>query len=94
MDIYRNQPHGLSVLQAIRKQGTQRTPAAEGSSAPPRKPLNDRRLQPDRRRNQTEFQGPDRRRKRSRRSPGLLHPHTRQGTSVEDRRGRMVSTRA
>ncbi len=94
MDIYRNQPHGLAVLEAIRKQGTQQTPAAEASSVAPRKTLNDRRLQPDRRRAQTEFHGPDRRRKRSRRSPRLLHPHTRQPAPIEDRRGRMVSTRA
>lgn len=94
MDIYRNQPHGLTVLEAVRKQGSQRTPAAEESSAPPRKALSDRRLQPDRRRGQTEFQGPDRRKKRSRRSPGLLHPRTRQPTPIEDRRGRLVSTRA
>lgn len=94
MDIYRNQPHGLTVLETIRKQGAQRTPAAEESSAPPRKPLNDRRLQPDRRRAQAEFQGPDRRRRRSRRSPGLLHPRTHKAAPTEDRRGRMVSTRA
>lgn len=94
MDIYRNQPHGLAALEAIRKQGTQRTPAAEESSVAPRKTLNDRRLQPDRRRAQTGFRGPDRRRKRSRRSPRLLHPNTRQATPIEDRRGRMVSTRA
>lgn len=94
MDIYRNQPHGLTVLEGIRKQGNQRAQAAEESSAPPRKPLKDRRLQPDRRRTQTEFQGPDKRRKRSRRSPGLLHPHTRKPVPTEDRRGRMVSTRA
>lgn len=94
MDIYRNQPHGLNVLEAIRKQGTQRTPAMEGSSAPPRKPLNDRRLQPDRRRAQQEFKGPCRRRKSGRRSTALLHPHTRQPVSLEDRRGRMISTRA
>jgi hypothetical protein len=94
MDIYRNQPHGLSVLEAIRKQGPQRTPVAEEISAPPRKPLDDRRLQPDRRRAQSEFQGPDRRKKRSRRSPGLLHPRTRQAAPIEDRRGRLVSTRA
>jgi hypothetical protein len=94
MDIYRNQPHGLTVLQAIQKRGTQRPPAAEESAAPPRKPLNDRRLQPDRRRAQIDFKGPDRRRKRSRRSPRILHHPTRQATPTEDRRGRMVSTRA
>jgi|AntRauTorcE11898_2_1112593.scaffolds.fasta_scaffold02517_4 hypothetical protein len=94
MDIYRNQPDGLTVLQGLRKQGTQQTPAAEEPSAPPRKPVNDRRLQPDRRRVQFEFQGPDRRKKSSRRSPVLLHPNTRQAVPIEDRRGRLVSTRA
>ncbi|WP_150912779.1 hypothetical protein [Marinobacter halotolerans] len=94
MDIYRNQPHGISVMEAIRKQGTQRTPAAEASAAPPRKPTNDRRLQPDRRRAQKEFQGPDRRKRPSRRSPGLLHPRTRKPAPTEDRRGRLLSTRA
>ena len=94
MDIYRNQPHGLSVLEGIRMQGSPRVPAAGESSAPPRKPQNDRRLQPDRRRAQTAFQGPDRRRKHTRRSPGLLHPHTRKPVPTEDRRGRMISTRA
>ena len=94
MEIYRNQPQALTILEAIRKQGTQRTPATEESLAPPRKPLNDRRIQPDRRRAHAEFQGPDRRRRRSRRSPGLLHPQNRQPTPIEDRRGRMVSTKA
>ena len=92
MDIYRNQPHGLTVLQTIRKQGTQRTPAAEESAAPPRRPMNDRRMQPDRRRAQQEFAGPDRRKRGSRRSPGLLHPRTRKPAPTEDRRGRLVST--
>lgn len=94
MDIYRHQPHGLTVLEAMRKQGIQQTPAAEASSPPPRKPINDRRLRPDRRRVQLEFQGPDRRKKPSRRSPTLLHPRTRQPTPIEDRRGRVISTRA
>ncbi|MDI9245994.1 hypothetical protein [Marinobacter sp. CHS3-4] len=94
MDIYRNQPHGISVLESIRKQGTQRTPAAEESSAPPRRPLNDRRLQPDRRRAQRDFQGPDRRRNRSRRSTGLLHPRTRKPAPIEDRRGQILTTQA
>lgn len=94
MDIYRNQPLGITVLETIRKHGTQRTPAPEESSAPPRKPLNDRRLQPDRRRSQVKFEGPDRRKRHSRRSPRLLHPRTRKPAPTEDRRGRLVSTQA
>lgn len=94
MDIYRNQPHGLSVLQAIRKYGARKTPAAEESTAPPREVHNDRRLQPDRRRAQREFPGADRRTRRSRRSPGLLQSRTMQPASLEGRRGRRISTRA
>ena len=94
MEIYRNQHQGLAILETIRRQGTQRTPPAEESSAPPPKPLNDRRIQPDRRRVQADFKGPDRRRRHSRRSPGLLHPQSRKPTSIEDRRGRMLSTQA
>ncbi len=94
MDIYRHQPAGLAALQTIRKPGTQRTPAAEESVAPPRRPLRDRRMQPDRRRAQVAFDGPDRRKRHSRRSPRLLHPKTRMPAPAEDRRGQLVSTRA
>jgi hypothetical protein len=40
------------------------------------------------------FDGPERRKRRFRRSPLLLNPKTGQSASLEDRRGRLVSTSA
>lgn len=56
--------------------------------------VRDRRVQPDRRLRQLPFEGPDRRRKKSRRQPRLLHARTRKPTELEDRRGRNISTSA
>jgi hypothetical protein len=94
MDIYRNQHHPLTALEQTPGKPLRRTPEVEESTAAPRKRPMDRRMQPDRRRRQMEFDGPDRRRRRFRRSPLLLNPKTGQSANLEDRRGRLVSTSA
>lgn len=94
MDIYRNQSQPLTVLESLRKRKPITTPEPQQAAPSPEKPQGDRRVQPDRRRAQVAFEGPDRRKKRSRRSPRLLNPRTREAAPTEDRRGRLVSTRA
>jgi hypothetical protein len=94
MDIYRNQHHPLTALGQTPGKPLRRTPEAEESTAAPRKRPMDRRIQPDRRRRQMAFEGPERRKRRFRRSPLLLNPRTGQAASLEDRRGRLVSTSA
>ena len=94
MDIYRNQSQPLTVLESLRKRKPFTLPEPQQPTSAPEKPQVDRRVQPDRRRAQVPFAGPDRRRKRSRRSPRLLDPKTGQEAPAEDRRGRLVSTRA
>ncbi|WP_152206362.1 hypothetical protein [Marinobacter changyiensis] len=94
MDIFRTHTVPLTSLDKPKSGNTQRTPVAEGIKALPREHDSDRRYQPDRRRRQEEFDGADRRKRRTRRSPSLLHPRTGEATPLEDRRGRLVSTRA
>ncbi|MDK8464897.1 hypothetical protein [Marinobacter sp. SS13-12] len=94
MDIYRNQSQPLTVLESLRKRKPFTLPEPQQPTPSPEKPQGDRRVQPDRRRAQVAFEGPDRRKKRSRRSPRLLNPKTGQEAPAEDRRGRLVSTRA
>ncbi|KPP97924.1 hypothetical protein [Marinobacter sp. HL-58] len=94
MDIYRNQSQPLTVLESLRKRQPFTAPQTSQAASTPEKPAGDRRAQPDRRRVQVAFEGPDRRKKRSRRSPRLLNPKTGQEAPSEDRRGRLVSTRA
>ncbi len=94
MDIYRNQSQPLTVLESLRKRKPFTAPQPQQATPSPEKPQGDRRVQPDRRREQVAFEGPDRRKKRSRRSPRLLNPKTGQEAPAEDRRGRLVSTQA
>ncbi|MFN2361197.1 MAG: hypothetical protein ABR522_09000 [Marinobacter sp.] len=94
MDIYRNQSQPLTVLESLRKRQPFTAPQTRQATSTPEKPTGDRRVQPDRRRAQAAFEGPDRRKKRSRRSPRLLNPKTGQAAPTEDRRGRLVSTQA
>lgn len=94
MDIFRTHNVPLTSLDKTKSGNTQRTPNAEGVKAPPRKRDSDRRYQPDRRRRQEAFEGADRRKRRTRRSPGLLHPRTGAAMPLEDRRGRLVNTKA
>lgn len=100
MDIYRNQSQPLTVLESLRKRRSLSAPARPATPDPERtlpsleNPRVDRRVQPDRRRAQVAFTGPDRRKKRSRRSPRLLNPKTAQAAPTEDRRGRLLSTQA
>lgn len=94
MDIYRNQSQPLTVLESLRKRKPFTAPEPQQPVPSPEKPQGDRRVQPDRRRAQVAFEGPDRRKKRSRRSPRLLDPKTGQEAPAEDRRGRLVSTQA
>lgn len=94
MDIYRTQQQPLTALERPKPGSTQRTPEIDEPAAPPHGRVTDRRVQPDRRRRQEAFDGPDRRKRKSRRSPLLLHPRTAESAPVEDRRGRLVSTKA
>ncbi|WP_372971038.1 hypothetical protein [Marinobacter sp.] len=94
MDIYRNQSQPLTVLESLRKRKPVPPPQLQPATPPPEEQQGDRRVQPDRRRTQVAFEGPDRRKKRSRRSPRLLNPRTGEAAPTEDRRGRLVSTRA
>lgn len=94
MDIYRNQSQPLTVLESLRKRKPFTAPQLQPAMSSPETPKGDRRVQPDRRRAQVAFEGPDRRKKRSRRSPRLLNPKTGREAPTEDRRGRLISTQA
>lgn len=94
MDIYRNQSQPLTVLESLRKRKPLPAPQLQRAAPAPEEPQGDRRVQPDRRRMQVAFEGPDRRKRRSRRSPRLLNPRTGEAVPAEDRRGGLVSTRA
>ncbi|MEX0605135.1 MAG: hypothetical protein WD623_15855 [Marinobacter sp.] len=94
MDIFRTHTVPLTSLDKPKSGNNQRTPDAKSIQPPPRKRDSDRRFQPDRRRRQEAFDGADRRKRRTRRSPGLLHPRTAEAAPLEDRRGRLVSTKA
>ncbi|WP_162628866.1 hypothetical protein [Marinobacter bohaiensis] len=93
MEIHRNSPYGLSTLDRVKRTNQQRTEASHETPTVPLKKPADRRTQPDRRRQQEAFDGPERRRRRSgRRSPSLLDARTRQPVNPEDRRGARLDT--
>lgn len=94
MDIFKALTHSLSALDRPRKSPAKEVVRVEDTRPAMPEPVRDRRVQPDRRRRQLPFKGPDRRRRTSRRRPMLLHPRTREETSLEDRRGRNISTSA
>ncbi len=89
-----------ALSQSISAAGSQKTPGTtevvrvEEVHPVLTEAVTDRRKQPDRRQRQLPFEGPDRRRKKSRRQPRLLHARTRKPTELEDRRGRNISTSA
>lgn len=94
MDILKTLSHPLSTLDR-KPSGTQaRTPVIDDTRPAPAEPIRDRRYQPDRRRRQEAYAGPERRKRNSRRRPLLLHPKTRQAAPLEDRRGRLLETKA
>ncbi|MDX1456051.1 MAG: hypothetical protein R3276_00605 [Marinobacter sp.] len=94
MDIYRNTYQPVNTLDRPRVNTGKRPPATDAASAPPKERESDRRMQPDRRRRQEPFDGPDRRKRKSRRRPLLLDSRTRESTQLEDRRGRLVDASA
>lgn len=94
MDILKTLTHSLSALDRAKKTPAREVVRVEPTRQTPAEPVTDRRVQPDRRRRQLPFEGPDRRRKGSRRRPKLLNPRTRQPAELEDRRGRNISTSA
>lgn len=94
MEIFKTLTHSLTALDRPKKAPAGEVVRVENTRPAAAEPVKDRRVQPDRRRRQQAFKGPDRRRKGGRRRPMLLHPRTRQATSLEDRRGRNISTSA
>lgn len=95
MEILKTLTHSLTALDRPSKTTAQKEVVRVDDTRPAAaEPVRDRRMQPDRRRRQEAFKGPDRRRKSSRRRPMLLHPRTGEETSLEDRRGRNVRTSA
>ncbi|WP_372972250.1 hypothetical protein [Marinobacter sp.] len=94
MDILKTLTHSLSALDQMKRAPAKEVVRVEDARPVPAEAVSDRRMQPDRRRRQLPFKGPDRRHKGSRRSPKLLNPRTRQPAELEDRRGRNISTNA
>ena len=94
MDFLKTLTHSLSALDQPARSPSRQVMRVENIPAPPAEPVADRRVQPDRRRRQQAFKGPDRRRKCSRRRAMLLHPRTGEEISLEDRRGRNIRTSA
>lgn len=94
MDIFRNLSQSLSSLDRAVPTTAPRTPVVDSTRNAPAKTASDRRYQPDRRRRQEPFSGADRRRRGGRRRPLLLHPRTHQEAPLEDRRGRLLNTKA
>ncbi|WP_339801876.1 hypothetical protein [uncultured Marinobacter sp.] len=94
MDILKTLSHPLSALDRKPTGSHLRTPVIDDARPTPAEPVRDRRFQPDRRRRQQDYTGPDRRMRNSRRQPLLLNPRTRQATPLEDRRGRLLETKA
>lgn len=92
MEISRSNPYGLSTLDRKKTASPQRTPDTPETPAPPTKRAMDRRVRPDRRRRQEPFEGEDRRKRSTRRRPGLLHHRNAQPVSAEDRRGERLDT--
>ncbi len=94
MDIYRNTYQPVAALDRPRREGDNRTPPSDEAKAPPSQANTDRRRQPDRRRRQEPFDGPDRRQRKTRRRPLLLDPKTAESAPLEDRRGRLLDAKA
>lgn len=94
MEIFKTLTHSLTALDRPKQVPSAEVVRVEDNQPTATEPVRDRRVQPDRRRRQQAFKGQDRRRKGGRRRPLLLHPRTRQETSLEDRRGRNISTSA
>lgn len=94
MDILKTLTHSLSALDRPAKKPAKEVVRVDETRPAPAEPVRDRRLQPDRRRRQEPFSGPDRRKRGSRRRAKLLDPRTRAETSLEDRRGRNIRTSA
>lgn len=94
MDIYRNTYQPVSTLDRPKSEGNHRPPPAEEAKAAPNQTATDRRRQPDRRRSQEPFDGPDRRKRKTRRRPLLLDPKTAESAPLEDRRGRLLDAKA
>ncbi|WP_148862236.1 hypothetical protein [Marinobacter fonticola] len=94
MDVLRSTPYGLSTLDRKKAQSPRRTRKAPETPATPTKRVMDRRVRPDRRRRQEPFDGEDRRKRSTRRSPSLLHPRNARPIAAEDRRGERLDTSA
>ncbi len=94
MDILKTLTHSLAAVDQPASLSGKQVVKVDNARPTAAEPIADRRYQPDRRRRQAPFEGPDRRRRGSRRRPLLLHPKTREATSLEDRRGRNISTQA
>ncbi|MFL1404492.1 hypothetical protein ACJO2E_03975 [Marinobacter sp. M1N3S26] len=94
MEILKTFAHSLTALDRPARTPAREVVRVDDTRPAPAEPVRDRRVQPDRRRRQEAFKGPDRRRKSSRRRPMLLHPRTGEETSLEDRRGRNLRTSA
>lgn len=93
MDIFRNLTTPLTALDRPRVRLRDRTPDANALETELPQRVQERRRQADRRQRQKAFNGPDRRQRRFRRSPVLLDRSAR-STTLEDRRGANISTRA
>ena len=63
------------------------SPMAPSEPGTPR----DRRRRPDRRHKQAALSGPDRRKRRDRRRPEMLHPRTRQPEMLSERKGNNIN---
>lgn len=94
MEILKTFAHSLTALDRPARTTAREVVRVDDTRPAPAEPVRDRRVQPDRRRRQEAFKGPDRRRKGGRRRPMLLHPRTGKETSLEDRRGRNLRTSA
>lgn len=94
MDIYRNTYQPVSTVDRPKIDTGKRPQPSDEATAPQSQRVADRRRQPDRRRRQETFAGSDRRRRKTRRSPLLLDPKTRDSAPLEDRRGRLVDASA
>lgn len=94
MDIYRNTYSPVSTIDRPKVDTGKRPQPSDEATASQSQRTNDRRRQPDRRRRQEAFAGPDRRKRRLRRSPKLLDPKTRDSAALEDRRGGLVDASA
>lgn len=92
MDIFRNLT-SLNALDRPRVRLRQRIPDTDALETAPKQRVTERRRQADRRQRHQAFDGPDRRKRRFRRSPVLLDRNAR-SAPLDDRRGSTISTRA